>query len=42
LAHLLAGVCWLAVPCHSVGDYRLFFNANAGEPLTGASENNLN
>ena len=36
LAHFLARVCWLAVPCHSFGDNRLCSNAIAGEPFPGA------
>ena len=41
LAHLLACICRLAFPCHSVSNHHLFLNANAGESRADASENRL-
>ncbi len=42
LAHLLAGICWFALSCHSVSDHRLLFDANTGEPRADAGQNSLN
>jgi hypothetical protein len=41
LAHFLACVCRVTLPCHSFSNHHLFLNPNAGEPRADASEKRL-